>query len=446
MNIFQIKINMTEFNKNMGLWMHQLMLRLYPICRSLAGPGNRETLNILKEEMPLQCIEAPSGSKVFDWVVPNEWVPREAWLVDLNGKKHADFSQHNLNLVSHSEPVKKEMDLDELLPYIYSLPDQPDAVPYVTSYYKKGWGFCMSDREKKLLPKGRYSVHIDTDLKYGSMSLGEVFLPGSHSSKKEILISTYICHPSMANDNLSGVVVAAGLYKLLAKNKQRKLGYRFLFVPETIGSIAWLSMQKDDISERIAAGVVLSCIGNDAPFTWKRSRRGCTYMDRIAQHCIGDNGRCIDFTPVTGSDERQFCSPGFDLNMGLLSRSYPGTFPFYHTSKDTPDKTPSHALADSLDLLYKICMSLEANSIKYKRVDPRGEPMLSKRGLYHSVSVRKEGQFDRSLDPRTALMWVLNFCDGEHELIDIAEQSGLNLLTLSEAAEKAADSGVLMRL
>jgi aminopeptidase-like protein len=425
----------------MGEWMHQLLLRLYPICRSLAGPGNRETLDILGETMPLQRTEVPSGREVLDWVVPDEWTPREAWMMGPDGKKRAVFSQHNLNLVSHSEPMDSEMELEALLPHIYSLPDQPDVVPYVTRYYQRGWGFCMSEKEKQALPQGRYQVHIDADLQPGSISLGEVVLRGE--SDREILISTYICHPSMANDNLSGVVVATGLYRLLEQKKRRRYSYRFLFVPETVGSIAWLSLQDERTLNRIDAGVVLSCVGNDAPFTWKRSRRANTVVDRIAENRIGSHGVCIDFTPVTGSDERQFCSPGFDMEMGLLSRSYPGTFPSYHTSADTPDGTPPQALATTLEYLYDICMGVESNTVRYRRVDPRGEPMLSKRGLYHSVSVRKGEKFDRSLDPRTALMWVLNLCDGEHELIDIAERSGLRLQALSDAAERATDAGVL---
>jgi aminopeptidase-like protein len=432
-------------NENLGKWMHDLLLELYPICRSLAGPGNRETLNIIKKHIPLSVIEIPSQSKVFDWTVPKEWSPKEAWLIDPNGKKRAIFSQNNLNLVSHSIPVNKEMDLSDLLPHIYSLPDQPDVIPYVTSYYKESWGFCMSDNERRSLPEGKYQIYIDSKLNIGSMSLAEVLLPGE--SKEEILISTYICHPSMANDNLSGVVVSVGLYKTISQLKNRKYSYRFLFVPETIGSLAWLAYQNEnEVQERTKAGVVLSCIGNDGPFTWKRSRHGNSIIDRVVELCLGDNGTCFDFTPVTGSDERQFCSPGFDMKIGLLSRSYPGTFSFYHTSADTPEKTPPHALAGSLDCLHKICIGMEVNGIKYRRINPYGEPMLSKRGLYDAVSIRKEEDFNYSADLRTHLMWVLNYSDGNHTLLDISEKSRLDLHLLYKAAEVAHDAKVLEKI
>jgi len=428
----------------LGPWMYQLLERLYPICRSLAGPGNRETLDILAETIPLVRTEVPSGTSIFDWTTPDEWIPREAYLLDPNGIKRASFSEHNLNLVNYSVPIHAEMELEELLPHIYSLPDQPDVVPYVTSYYKRSWGFCMTDRERRSLPAGRYEVHIDTTLEPGFMSIGEVLLPGE--SEQEVLISTYICHPSMANDNLSSVVVASGLYRLLEKLPRRNLSYRFLFVPETIGSIAWLHINQEDVKRRTMAGIVLSCVGGDAPFTYKRSRRDNALIDRMAAHFIGERGGSISFSPVTGSDERQYCSPGFDLPVGMFSRAYPGTFPSYHTSADTPDKTPSDVLADSLGCIFDICLGLEANVVKYKRQDPFCEPMLSKRNLYHSVSIRKEKDFDRSKDPRSALMWVLNLSCGDSSLIDIAERSGLDLLVLAEAAERAANAGVLERL
>jgi aminopeptidase-like protein len=251
----------------------------------------------------------------------------------------------------------------------------------------------------------------------------------------------------MANDNLSGVVVSVGLYKTISQLKNRKYSYRFLFVPETIGSLAWLAYQNEnEVQERTKAGVVLSCIGNDGPFTWKRSRHGNSIIDRVVELCLGDNGTCFDFTPVTGSDERQFCSPGFDMKIGLLSRSYPGTFSFYHTSADTPEKTPPHALAGSLDCLHKICIGMEVNGIKYRRINPYGEPMLSKRGLYDAVSIRKEEDFNYSADLRTHLMWVLNYSDGNHTLLDISEKSRLDLHLLYKAAEVAHDAKVLEKI
>lgn len=428
----------------LGKSMHDLLTRLYPICRSLAGPGNRQTLDILGESIDMERLEIPSGTEVFDWTVPDEWIVRAAHITGPDGQVYADFALNNLHLVSHSEPMNVELDLEDLLGHIFTLPDQPDLIPYVTSYYNRNWGFCMTEQQKQKLPKGRYKVFVDTELKPGNMSIGEAFLEGE--SDKEILISTYICHPSMANDNLSGVVTATGLYKLLKAQTNRRLSYRFVFLPETIGSIAWLAINKEVVKARTEACLVLSCIGNDAPFTYKASRNGKADVDRIAMQVIGDGGGRIEFTPVTGSDERQFCSPGFDLPTGLVSRSYPGTFPFYHTSGDTPDRTPPHALQESVEVLRDICLGVEANTIKYRRMEPYCEPMLSKRGLYHSVSIRKGADFDRSKDPRTALMWVLNQSDGEVSLVDIAEKSGINILTLFEAAERAAEAGVLERL
>jgi aminopeptidase-like protein len=431
--------------KSLGNWMHNLMLELYPICRSLAGPGNRESLFIIKKHIPIDILEVPSLKKVFDWTVPKEWSPKEAWIVDPNGKKRAVFSNNNLNLVSHSVPKNEEMDLSELLPHLYSLPAQPNVIPYVTSYYKEDWGFCMSEAEKKSLPKGKYQVFIDSKLEIGSMSLGEFLLPGE--SKKEILISTYICHPSMANDNLSGVVVAIGLYRLISQLKYRKYSYRFLFIPETIGSIAWLFHQDEhEIKERVIAGLVLSCIGNEGLFNWKKTRHGNSLIDRVVQLILKSSGVCMDFSPETGSDERQFCSPGFDMKIGLLSRSYPGTFSSYHTSADTPDKTPPNALEGSVDCLFNICMGMEVENIKYQRINPYGEPMLSKRGLYNNISIKKEEGIINSSDIRAHLMWVLNFSDGDHTLLDIAEKSGLDLNLLYKAAESATEANVLKKL
>lgn len=426
---------------DLGTYMRDLMSRLYPINRSLAGPGNRKTLEILSEEIPLAQIEVPSQTEVFDWTVPNEWMPREAWLVDPLGQKRAVFLENNLHLVSHSESVDLSLSLKDLLPHIYSLPDQPDVIPYVTQYYERGWGFCMTDNEKRSLPDGRYQIHIDAELSPGKMTLGEVSLPGEQ--EKEILISTYICHPSMANDNLSGVVVAAGLYKLLEQQCDRRLTYRFIFVPETVGSLSWLNMQSEGVLDRISAGVVLTCLGYDQPFLWKNSRSNNSIVDRVARHCIGSNGSCINFDPATGSDERQYCSPGFNLPIGMLCRSYPGKFSSYHTSADTVEKIHSRTLGSSLDLVAEICRSLECNDYVYERVDPKGEPMLSKRNLYSQLSIKKAGNFDRSKEFRTHLMWVLNYCDGAHSFIDIAEMSGLGICDLAYAAEVADHAGLL---
>lgn len=423
--------------------MHGLMRRLYPICRSLAGPGNRQTLDILSETMPLERIEVPSGTAVFDWAVPDEWVPRAAEIVGPDGVARARFADHNLHLVSHSEPVDLELERDDLLAHVFTLPDQPDVVPYVTRYYRRDWGFCMTERQKASLPPGRYRVRIDAELRPGALSIGETVLAGR--SPREILIVTYICHPSMANDNLSGVVVAQAAHALVRRFARRQFSYRFLFVPETIGSIAWLALNRETVRERTHAALVLSCLGSDAPFTYKASRRGDAEIDRAARLVLADRGDVIPFSPVTGSDERQFCSPGFDLPAGLLSRAYPGTFAEYHTSADTPDRIAPATLAGGLRAVFDICDALERNATSYRRADPYGEPMLSKRDLYDATSVRKGRDFDRRRDPRTALMWVANLADGTHSLFDMAERSGLSVAALSDAAERAADAEILVR-
>lgn len=430
----------TDVSVDPGAWMHALLCRLYPICRSLAGPGNRETLRILGETMPMQVTEVPSGTQVFDWVVPDEWTPRCGEITAPDGKKYAQFSDRNLHIVSHSEPVDMELDREALLEHVYSMPAHPDIVPYVTRYYQRGWGFCMTEREKSALPPGKYRARIDADLKPGALTYGEALLPGEDA--REILISTYICHPSMANDNLSGIVAAVALYRALAAKPRRRFSYRFLFVPETIGSIAWLSDNRDAVKQRTVGGLVLSCVGDDGPYTWKESRLGSSFMDRVMALSRGER---LPFTPVTGSDERQFCSPGFDLPVVMLSRSYPGTFTFYHTSADTPDTTPPHALAATLAWLEDICITIELAGLRYRRTDPYGEPMLSRRGLYHTLSRRKEADFDRNTDPRSAMMWMMSFCDGQHDLLAIAERSQIAIEALAEAGEKALAAGLLDR-
>jgi aminopeptidase-like protein len=428
----------------LGRWMHALLRRLFPICRSLTGPGNRETLAIIAETAPLEVHEVPSGEQVFDWTVPDEWRPRAAEIVGPDGVARARFADNNLHLVGYSEPVSCELDLADLLPRIHTLPDEPDLIPYVTSYYKRSWGFAMSEREKQALPPGRYQVRIDAELAPGSLSYGETVLPGE--SEREVLVSTYICHPSMANDNLSGVVVAAALYGLVAALPRRAYSYRFLWVPETVGAIAWLARNKDAVLARAHAGLVLSCVGDDGPLNWKSSRRGDAEVDRVARAALarlGPDNVVSPFSPAKGSDERQFCSPGFNLPMGLLTRSVPGRFRVYHTSGDTPDYVTPSGLAGGLAGAYAIVEGLEANAVRWRRPDPYCEPMLSKRGLYHTTSIRKRPGYDVSADPLVALRWTLNYADGEHSLLDVAELSGLPLPALGEAARRAAAAGLL---
>jgi len=426
-----------------GAWAHALLMQLYPICRSLAGPGNRETLDLIGRHLPLTRIEIPSGTPAFDWTVPDEWHPRSGRLTGPDGRVWADFAVHNLHLVNCSMGVDADLSLAELQPHLFSLPEQPTVIPYVTSYFKPAWGFCLPHADRQKMPEGRYRAVIDADRRPGALSIGEAFLPGESSG--EVLISTYICHPSMANDNLSGVVSAAALYRWLAARPVRRLSYRFVFLPETIGSIAWLARNQDSVAARTRAGLVLSCVGDGGPFTYKRSRRGNALIDRVAAAVLRGRGEMMDFTPVTGSDERQYCSPGFDLPVGLLSRTYPGRFPEYHTSGDTPEFVTPDTLATTIAALKEITDGLEASAVRYVRVDPHCEPMLSKRGLYNAISIRKAQGFDRSADPRSALMWVLNLCDGSCDLADISLRSGMPLRMLAEAADMAVEAGVLRR-
>lgn len=424
-----------------GRWMHDLMRRLFPICRSLTGPGNRETLAILAEDIDLSVVEVASGTDVFGWTVPNEWRPRSAEIIGPDGVCRARFADNNLHLVNGSEAIDREMDLDELLPHIYSLPNAPDLIPYVTSYYHPHWGFCMTDAEKQALPAGRYNVKIDVESLPGHLVYGEAVLPGA--SEREVLIDTYICHPSMANDNLSGVVVAAALYRALAALPDRHFTYRFIFVPETIGSLCWLKNNEHSAVGNVHAGLVLSCVGDDGPHTYKKSRQGSTEIDRLAASVLRDAGETLDFFPNSGSDERQFCSPGFDLPVGMLSRTYPGKWPYYHTSGDTVERIKPEVLAGSLETCLRMTLGLEANARRYRRTDPRGEPMLSKYDLYHRQNVRMNTNDDSERLQRGALMWLLNLADGENSLLDIAERSGADVVDLAALAERLVDVGLL---
>lgn len=425
-----------------GTWMHDLLVRLFPICRSLAGPGNRETLRILGEHLPLQVVEVPSGTDVFGWTVPDEWWPHSAEITGPDGTTYARFAEHNLHLVNGAHSIDIEFDREELLKHIYSLPDQPDLIPYVTSYYHPHWGFCLPDAVKSALPPGRYRARIDAEHRPGSLVYGEAVLPGE--VEDEVLISTYICHPSMANDNLSGVVTAAALFRRLSEVRDRYYTYRFVFTPETIGAMCWLMNNEKTAVPRIRAGLVLSCLGEDDRFSYKQSRRGDAEIDRIGRAWMRGDGEVLEFFP-TGSDERQYGSPGFNLPVGLISRPYPGEWPYYHTSGDTPARITAPILGSSLDLVCNLVMSLEWNRWVYRRTDPRGEPMLSKFDLYHRLHARENYTADSLWQERTTMLWLLNMADGEHDLIDVAEKSGASVAQVASLAERLLKVGLLSR-
>ena len=418
-----------------GAEMHGLVRDLYPICRSITGDGVRQSLRILQRIVPLELREVPSGTQVFDWVVPPEWNVRSARLLAPDGEVIADAGRLNLHLLNYSIPFRGKVQLEELQRHLYSLPDQPELVPYRTSYYKEDWGFCLTHERRSRLQPGEYEVQIDTSLAEGSLTYGELLVPGAQAD--EVLLSAHCCHPSLANDNLSGMVLCATLARLLAGTSPRYT-YRFLFVPGTIGSIAWLALNEEKAS-RIAHGLVAACVGDAGMLTYKRSRRGDAEIDRAAVHVLAQSGqehRLRDFTPY-GYDERQYCSPGFNLPVGSLTRTPHGEYPEYHASADDPALVKPEMLVDSLRRYLEILEVLEGNRT-YVNLSPKGEPQLGKRGLYGSV-----GGQSHAVASQVAMLWVLNLCDGTRTLLDVAERSRLRFSELRRAAEALRRAGLL---
>jgi len=415
-----------EAPEQTGADLHNFAATLYPICRSITGDGIRETLAAIAQRIPLCLTELASGTQVFDWTIPREWNVREAYIKDSQGDRVVDFQRSNLHLMSYSVPVKATMSLSELQPHLFTVPDKPDCIPYRTSYYQENWGFCLSHNQALSLADGKYEVSIDTTLEDGNLTYAECYLPGKRSD--EILISCHACHPSLANDNLSGIVVATFLAKLLA-DQDRLYSYRFLFVPGTIGAIAWLA-QNRDTAHRVCNGLVLAGIGDKGKFHYKNSRRGDAEIDRVAAHVLrhsSESFEILDFSPY-GYDERQYCSPGFNLPVGCLMRSVWGTFPEYHTSADNLDFISAEKLAASLRVCVSIVDVIE-NNRTYVNQNAYCEPQLGKRNLYRSTG--GENLEDQLL----ARLWVLNLSDGKHSLLDIAERSGLRFATIRDAAD-----------
>jgi aminopeptidase-like protein len=419
--------------------MHALVRRLFPICRSITGAGVRESLAILGEYLPgLQVHEVPTGTPALDWVVPREWNIRDAWLKNRRGERVVDFKAHNLHLVSYSVPVQGWFTLEELKTHLHSLPEQPDLIPYRTAYYAEDWGFCLKHEQLLALDEPWYEVCIDSTLAPGALTYGELLLPGETSS--EVLISSHICHPSLANDNLSGLAIAAFLARHLAHGPHR-YSYRFVFVPGTIGALTWLSRNAEAVGH-IRHGLVLTLLGESGAFTYKKSRRGSAEIDRATALVLRESQnphRITEFIPY-GYDERQYCSPGFDLPVGCLSRTPFGEFPEYHTSADNLDFVRSETLVDSLKMTQAIMAVLEANR-SYCNLSPYGEPQLGRRGLYKQVGGGLDGA-----TWQMALLWVLNLSDGQHSLIDIAERSGLLFDNLKRAADALVGCELLMPL
>ncbi|OFX38227.1 MAG: hypothetical protein A2X08_09155 [Bacteroidetes bacterium GWA2_32_17] len=413
--------------------------RLWPINRSLSGNGNRGTLKILSEIIDLNIIEVPSGTKCFDWTVPPEFNVKEAWIKDVNGEIVVDFAKNNLHLLGYSEPFRGKLSFEELKTHIYTLPDQPDIIPYLTSYYKRRWGFCIAHNQfLKLNKNDIYEVFVDSTLnESGSMTIGEAVIKGK--SEKEILLSTYICHPSMANNELSGPLVSAFIYKKIKERKNLKYSYRFVFVPETIGSIYLLSVKGEYFKKNLEAGFVLTCIGDPGKFTYKKSRDGNSLPDKVTELILKqteDSYNIIDFFP-SGSDERQYCSPGFNLPVGSLMRTMYGKFPEYHTSADNKNFISFEAMEKSVEKYLEIIELLEKNE-KYINTMPYCEPQLGKRGLYPTLGSQKD-----TGNVVSAMMWVLNLSDGTNDLISISEKSKIPVKELYPVIDKLIENGIL---
>ena len=414
--------------ERLGREMHGLIARLYPFCRSMTGDGVRQTLATLKEHIPLTLCEVASGTRVFDWTIPREWNIKDAYIRSPGGEKVVDFQRSNLHVVSYSSPVRETMDLSQLKEHLFTLPDQPDLIPYRTSFFKESWGFCMSHNQMMALAPGPYEIVIDSSLKDGHLTYGELLIKGRTAD--EVLISTHVCHPALCNDNLSGIAVAT----LLAKNLvtlELKYSYRFLFIPTTIGAIAWLALN-EDTAPRIKHGLVLACVGDAGKSTYKKSRRGDAEIDRAMMLTLKHSGKDFevnDFIPY-GNDERQFCSPGFDLPVGCLTRTPHGHFPEYHTSADNLNFVQPGCLADSFSKCMAALAIIEGNGV-FINQNPKCEPQLGRRGIYRPYAEQKKDGGIMEM----ALLWVLNLSDGRHSLLDIAEKSGLNFDVIRKAAE-----------
>jgi aminopeptidase-like protein len=405
-----------------GERLHRFAARLYPICRSITGAGVRQTLALIRERIPLVVREVPSATRVFDWQIPEEWNIEDAALIDADGRRVIDFQAHNLHIVSYSEPVRATLTLKELAPRLHVRSDRPDWIPYRTSYYQRSWGFCLSARARAALAEGRYRVEINSSLARGALTYGELAIPGR--TREEVLLFTHVCHPSLANDNTSGMAVATELAAWVA-SAPRRYTYRFVFAPGTIGSLTWLKRNEARLG-RVRHGLVLGLLGDSAALTYKRSRDERHEIDEVAAYVLGEEGNVLPFSPY-GYDERQFCSPGFDLPVGRLTRSVNGGYPEYHTSADDLSLITPAALAQSLDACRRIIEVLEANRC-YRNRSPKGEPRLGKRGLYGPLGGGEPAERER------AMLWLLNQADGRHSLVQIAQRSGLPFATLREAA------------
>lgn len=411
-----------------------LAAAMYPLCRSITGDGVRQTLDLVSTWVPLERHEVPSGTPAFDWEVPPEWNILDAYVADRTGRRVIDFKAHNLHVVSYSTPVRRTMTLDELQPFLHSMPDRPDWIPYRTSYYSENWGFCLRHCDRQQLGPGPYEVVIDSELKPGHLSYAECVVPGSTDG--EAIVYTHTCHPSLANDNLTGIVAASALARALRKETPR-LTWRFIFGPGTIGSLIWLARNESRL-DRLRAGLVIGLLGDSGPLTYKRSRDGASLVDRAAELVLATTGcECsvVEFEPY-GYDERQFCSPGFDLPVGRLTRSPNGRYPEYHTSADSLSLIDAGKLGESMQVLARMISIIDANRVPVN-ASGKGEPRLGKRGLYGSVGGVAPAEFEQ------ALLWVLSLSDRRHDLVAMAKRSGLPFAALHHAATALEREGLV---
>ncbi len=415
--------------------MYELVRDLYPICRSITGNGVRETLRRVGEHIPLKVHEVPTGTRVFDWTVPKEWNIRDAYVKNSDGMKVIDFKKSNLHVLNYSTPIRKRMSLAELREHLYTLPDHPAWIPYKTSYYQERWGFCLTQNQLDGLREGTYEAVIDASLDAGHLTYGECYFPGT--SSHEVLISCHICHPSLCNDNLSGIALSTFLAKQL-QGRSLRYSYRFIFIPGTIGAITWLALNEKS-TDRIKHGLVVANVGDSGKMNYKKSRRGDAEIDRAVAHVLEHSGspyEIVDFSPY-GYDERQFCSPGFDLAMGSLTRTPWGRYPEYHTSADDLSLVQPRYLADSYKTYFAVLDILENNHY-YLNQNPKCEPQLGTRGLYRTMGGNVE-----SKEAELAMLWVLNLSDGRHSILDVAERSKLAFPAVRAATRALETAGLL---
>lgn len=421
-----------------GHGMYALIRDLYPICRSITGDGLRATLQRVAAEIPITIHEVPSGTQVFDWTVPKEWNIHDAFIKNSKGERVVDFACSNLHVVNYSVPVRGKVSREELLRHIHTLPEHPDWIPYRTSYYNENWGFCVTERQRQQLTEPEYEVCIDSTLENGSLSYGEACLPGA--GDETVVLTCHCCHPSLGNDNLSGIALAVWLTRFLA-SEQRRYSYRVLFIPGTIGSITWLA-KNEALVPQIRHGLVLACVGDAGAITYKRSRAGSAVIDRAVEHVLrqkGEKYRVVDFSPY-GYDERQFNSPGFQLPVGRFSRTPHGEYPEYHTSADNLELVRPEALQDSYETCLAILRVLEQDRV-YRNLQPKCEPQLGKRGLYRAM-----GGYSNARDLEMAMLWVLNYSDGSQSLLQIAERANMRFESIADAAGMLLENSLLQAL